>query len=83
MTPLSKDIADALHADGYHVVTRQEWYSQQAKMAVLERLYEAVKNWRYGLIDKQVGDDIGSLACAYPAIYRLAATFDEVEVIAT
>jgi len=46
MTPLSKELYDALHADGYHVVTRQEWYAQQARMAALERLYRAMHDLR-------------------------------------
>lgn len=44
MTPLSKELYDALHADGYHVVTRQEWYSQQARIAALEKVAEAARN---------------------------------------
>jgi len=44
VTPLSRELTDALHADGYHVVTRQEWYAQQARIAVLEKVEEAARN---------------------------------------
>ncbi len=48
------------------------------RLEALERLYADVKNWRYGLIDKAF-DRKGNLVAAYPAIYRLANTFDEIE----
>ncbi|MCL6445781.1 MAG: hypothetical protein K6T83_20425, partial [Alicyclobacillus sp.] len=60
-------------------VLTDEKRKAEARLEVLERLYEDVKNWRYGLIDKVMGKDIGYIACTYPAIYRLAQTFDELE----
>ena len=49
------------------------------RMEALERLYGDVKNWRYGLIDKHFKGS--GLQSAYPAVYRLATTFDEVEAM--
>lgn len=51
----------------------------RALLAAQQEVIDAVRNWRCGLIDKQVGDDIGRLASTYPAIYRLAETFDKYE----
>ncbi|KPV42007.1 hypothetical protein [Alicyclobacillus ferrooxydans] len=73
---IAKPVIDDIEAAGYKVLTRAEY-------AGLQRLYEAVKNWRYGLIDKQTKGDVGSIAAAYPAIYRLATTFDELEAMNT
>lgn len=33
---MCKELVDALHEQGYHVVTRQEWYEIQGKLAQLE-----------------------------------------------
>lgn len=49
------------------------------RIASLERLYDAVSNWRHGLIDKQTGLEVSSIACTYPAVWRLATTFDQLE----
>ena len=48
------------------------------RLAALELLYADVKNWRYGLVDKVLGGKAG-IESTYPAIYRLANTFDEIE----
>lgn len=60
-----------IEGEGYKVVKAK-------RLEALERLYADMKNWRYGLIDKAF-DRKGSLVAAYPAIYRLANTFDEIE----
>jgi hypothetical protein len=50
-------------------------------IALMQTVVDAAHNWRHGLIDKVLGDKHGNLACAYPAVYRLASEVDNYEAL--